>query len=114
MRDTEINVEVVFALPGRQSLRTVALHDGATVADAVRCSGLQELFPELQLDELPTGIWGRLASRDQVLAAGDRVEIYRPLQMDPREARRRLARSGQTMSSAADGGGNFQRPGFSS
>jgi putative ubiquitin-RnfH superfamily antitoxin RatB of RatAB toxin-antitoxin module len=83
-----ISVEVVFALPEIQVLESVELHDGASVQDAIDASGLPERFPEERLDALPTGIWGHLAEREQRLNNGDRVEIYRPLVMDPREARR--------------------------
>lgn len=83
-----ISVEVVFALPETQVLEAVELGDGASVQDAIDASGLRERFPEEQLDDLPTGIWGHLAEREQRLSSGDRVEIYRPLAMDPREARR--------------------------
>lgn len=97
-----IEVEVAFALPERQMLIAVELAEGATVADAIAESGLPEQFPGESLEKLPTGIWGEPAGRDQVLEAGDRVEIYRPLQMDPKEARRRLARAGKTMRSSRE------------
>lgn len=83
-----IRVEVVFALPEIQVLEAVELRDGASVQDAIDASGLAERFPEEQLDALPTGIWGRVAEREQRLKSGDRVEIYRSLVLDPREARR--------------------------
>ena len=92
-----INVEVVFALPERQALVAIQLAQGATVADAISASGLAERFPDDRLEKLPTGIWGRPAGRDRVLEAGDRVEIYRELEIDPKEARRRLAEVGKTM-----------------
>ena len=83
-----LTAEVVFALPREQALVTVTLAVGATVGDAIRESGLEQRFPGEHLDTLPTGIWGRPVDRDQVVSDGDRVEIYRPLEMDPREARR--------------------------
>jgi putative ubiquitin-RnfH superfamily antitoxin RatB of RatAB toxin-antitoxin module len=87
----KLTVEVVFALPDRQALVSVTLASGATVGDAIRQSGLPERFPDEQLDSLPTGVWGRPAERSQIVSDGDRVEIYRPLEMDPREARRQRA-----------------------
>jgi len=97
-----IDVEVVFALAEDQELLSVSLPEGATIADAVTLSGIAEKFPDEDLDALQTGIWGRLADRTAVLRQGDRVEIYRPLLRDPREARRELAQSGLTMREAAD------------
>ncbi|MDH4107362.1 MAG: RnfH family protein [Gammaproteobacteria bacterium] len=94
---TEIEVEVVYALPGQQELLSVVVPAGACVADAIRLSGIAERFPEERLEACPTGIWGRPAARDEPLQAGDRVELYRPLRMDPREARRQLAAAGKTM-----------------
>jgi putative ubiquitin-RnfH superfamily antitoxin RatB of RatAB toxin-antitoxin module len=92
----------VFALPGRQRLVSLVLEEGATVAAAIRASGLAAQFPDEQLDALPTGIWGRPADRDCVVCDGDRVEIYRPLEIDPREARRQLAQAGRTMRGRRD------------
>lgn len=86
-----MQVEVVFALPQRQELVTVTLDEGATVAQAIERSALAASFPGWSFDECAVGIWGRPAERDQRLADGDRVELYRPLRMDPREARRSQA-----------------------
>ena len=83
-----MRVEVVFALPDRQSLETVTVDDGASVADALRLSGIEERFPDVSFDELQVGSWGKPVERTQALRDGDRVEVYRPLEMDPREARR--------------------------
>ena len=62
-----------------------------TAEEAVRASGLLEEFPELAGQALALGIYGRRVDGTQVLRAGDRVEIYRPLKVDPRDARRRAA-----------------------
>ena len=91
-------VEIVFALPDRQALRVVSVTAGETLADAVSKSGLREAFPEFDIDGLAWGIWGHEAPPDQSVKDGDRIEIYRPLKLDPREARRQLAMSGRTMS----------------
>ena len=92
-----ISVEVVFATAERQRLVEVVLPDGATVRDAIAQSDMAGHFPRDDLDGLRVGIWGRVVSRNQPLSDGDRVEIYRPLELDPREARRRLAAAGRTM-----------------
>ena len=83
-----MQVEVVFALPDRQVLEALEVENGATVAEAIARSGIERRFPEADLSELQVGVWGRAVDRSRVLREGDRVEIYRPLEMDPREARR--------------------------
>ena len=83
-----MRIEVVFALPERQVLRTLELQDGGTVGDAIAGSKLAHDFPEAGLERLQAGVWGRPVERNHVLIDGDRVELYRPLAMDPREARR--------------------------
>lgn len=92
------DVEVVFALPETQSLQVVTVEAGATAADCVARSGIARQFPEHDLAAFSLGIWGKEVARNQLVKEGDRVEIYRPLELDPREARRQLALLGRTMS----------------
>ena len=66
----------------------LALNPGATVADALRDSGLQRRHPGLVLAEAAIGVWGALCQRSDILRDRDRVEVYRPLQVDPKDARR--------------------------
>ena len=94
----QMQVEVVFALPEKQVLLVLAVEHGATVADVIAASELEETFPDASLCDLDTGIWGHPVARDRRVENGDRIELYRSLQRDPREARRELARSGLTMS----------------
>lgn len=87
-----LNVQVALS-PGPREVRLVALSlpVGATVQDALLASGLPTLPAELAPEgagQLHVGIWGRKASLDTVLREGDRVECYRGLQVDPKEARR--------------------------
>ena len=89
-----MHIEVVYALPARQELIELELEPGATVADAVRASGLARRHPEIDPERGPFGIFARRAPPTRVLRPGDRVEIYRPLRVDPKEARRRRARRG--------------------
>jgi len=96
----EFEVELAFAAPEKQVLRVLIVESGATVADVLALGGLQGSFPEYSFDTMTVGIWGHVVKRDRAVKAGDRIEIYRPLNLDPREARRRLARSGRTMSGA--------------
>jgi hypothetical protein len=102
MSGDSIRVEVVFALPERQVLVEVSLEPTASVADAIEASGIARTFPGEDLEALPVGIWGKPASRAAGLQDGDRVEIYRPLLIDPKEARRRRATLGRTMKDADD------------
>jgi putative ubiquitin-RnfH superfamily antitoxin RatB of RatAB toxin-antitoxin module len=86
-----IAVEVALALPARQKVYALQLDAGATVGQAVEASGVMADFPDLVVDPDRLGIFSRRAAADDVLHAGDRVEIYRPLSLDPKEARRRRA-----------------------
>jgi putative ubiquitin-RnfH superfamily antitoxin RatB of RatAB toxin-antitoxin module len=86
----EIAVEVVLALPERTLLRRLALAEGATVADAIAAADLGG--DEALVDSRRLGIFGKRVPPEQPLRDGDRVEIYRPLLLDPKEARRRRAR----------------------
>ena len=92
-----IAVEVVFGRPDAQSLVSLSLQQGATVASAIASSGLAENYPDEPFADLPAGIWGRVVNKGRILKDGDRVEVYRPLQLEPRESRRRLAQLGLTM-----------------
>ena len=79
-----MRVEVVFALPGEAQVATVELPAGATVRDAVAAARIGSFDV--------VGIFGKRVRPDHKLSDGDRVEIYRPLAMDPKEARQRRAR----------------------
>ena len=92
-----INVEVVFALAERQQLASIAVVPGATAQEAVARSGIVDKFPDQDFAACSLGIWGRLIEDGQVLQEGDRIEIYRPLNIDPRDARRQLAAQGKSM-----------------
>lgn len=90
-------VEVVYAKPDVQRVVTLALTDGLTAGEAVRRSGLLEEFPEIGESELVLGLFGEHIAPERRLAAGDRVEICRPLQRDPREMRWELTARGEVM-----------------
>ena len=88
-----LKVEVVYATPDRQVLYAVSVAAGATVRDAIERCGVLAAFPEIDLARNRVGIYGKLATLATPLADDDRVEILRPLQADPKEARReRVAR----------------------
>jgi len=88
-----IEVEVAYATPERQEIVIVSLAAGASVAEAINASGLRQKFPELGLGELAVGLFAKPSQMDQALAPGDRVEIYRPLLNDPKDARRQRAKT---------------------
>lgn len=100
---TQITAEVVYATPEDQVLLSVILPSNSTVADALRESGLPKQFPKVNFDQLQAGIWGNTVTPDHAVLDGDRVEFYRPLQLDPKEARRQLASLGLTMGKAVKG-----------
>jgi len=87
-----VHAVVVYALPQRQWSAAVALAPGSTVAMAIEAAGLIEAFPELLGRALEAGIFNRVCSPGHVVRDGDRIEIYRPLQIDPKQARRLRAR----------------------
>ncbi|WP_368563580.1 RnfH family protein [Pseudoxanthomonas sp. UTMC 1351] len=82
-----MKVEVIRAWPRRHETVRVELPEGARVADAVKASGFSDLSQETAY-----AIFGATAASDTPLKEGDRVELLRPLQIDPKEARRRRAR----------------------
>lgn len=100
----KIRVEVVFGLPDRQSLVVVNIDAQSSCDDAINASGLATVYAEFDLVSLPIAIWGRLAVRRDRLKNGDRVEILRPLEINPRDARRHLASEGQFMGGASQPG----------
>jgi putative ubiquitin-RnfH superfamily antitoxin RatB of RatAB toxin-antitoxin module len=94
--DTAITVEVVYALPERQTLIALAVVPGTTAGEAVRLSGVLSAHAELAECEPSIGIFGRIVGREHVLGDGDRIEIYRPLVADPKARRNeRVARKRQ-------------------
>lgn len=87
----QLRVEAAYATSQSQVVRTLEVTAGATVEEVIRRSGLLAEFPEIDLRKNSVGIFGSLVDLNTPVADGDRVEIYRPLQMDPKEARRRRA-----------------------
>lgn len=84
----QLAVELAYALPQEQVLLRLQLLPGASLRDAIAQSGLLDRYPQLDPATLKAGIFGQLVTLDQPLESGDRVEIYRPLQVDPKVARR--------------------------
>lgn len=88
MSDADIEVEVAYALPERQKVVRIRVPAGTTAREAVLNTDLDQSFPDLDLSAIPIGIYGERVFDEYILQAGDRVELYRPLPVDPREARR--------------------------
>ena len=96
-RDEKISVEVAYGTADQQALETIFVIAGVSCVDAIAQSGIGKKFPNDELASLPLAIWGKPATADSYPKAGDRIEILRPLVIDPRVARRLLAKAGQFM-----------------
>lgn len=94
--DSTLTVSVCFSGGARQCVECVVqVPVGSCITDAIRASKVLEGLSDAAVDDLQTGIWGRKLAPDQVLRDGDRVELYRPLKVDPKVARReRFSRQG--------------------
>jgi putative ubiquitin-RnfH superfamily antitoxin RatB of RatAB toxin-antitoxin module len=92
-----IPVEVACAEAGRQTVLALEVPAGCTAGEALERSGILAMHPGIDPAACGVGIFGQEVPRSRVLAAGDRVEVLRPLAEDPRERRRRLAREGRSM-----------------
>ncbi|BFG73243.1 RnfH family protein [Paraburkholderia terrae] len=84
-----LTIEVCYALPGEQTLIELQLPQGTTLGQAIDASGILTRHPAIDLTKQKTGVFGKLKPLDTVLADHDRVEIYRPLIVDPKLARQR-------------------------
>ncbi len=84
-------VYVAFGTPERQVELELDWQAGETVGELIERSGVCDQFPEIDLAINKTGIWSKLCSLEDEPEPGDRVEIYRPLKVDPKEARRKRA-----------------------
>lgn len=91
-----IRVSVCYAEPDHAFNVEFALPRGSTVADAIERSGIRTARPDIEVRDDRVGVFARMMPMSARLRDGDRVEIYRPLRIDPKEARRRRAkRSGR-------------------
>lgn len=88
MKGGVVQVGVVYLRPGLVFERVLLLPAAATVATAIDASRIRAVVPELARTELEAGIFGRPCAPNDLLHDGDRVEIYRPLSIDPKDARR--------------------------
>jgi putative ubiquitin-RnfH superfamily antitoxin RatB of RatAB toxin-antitoxin module len=88
-----MDVEVIYGEPSGVSRVVLTLDEGATVADAVQGLKQRRDCDSWQFEHASVGIFGEVKPLDWVVAAGDRLEIYLPLQLDPKEARRLRAKN---------------------
>lgn len=85
----KINIEIVYALPNEQKIISLDVMSGTTLYEAIFQSGILASFPQIDVDNDSMGIFGKAVKKpkEYILEEGDRVEIYRPLLIDPKQAR---------------------------
>ena len=86
-----MRIEVAFAASERQVVVELDVDEGTTVDAALRQAAGHADFDGLNLSDMPVGVYGERVDRGRRLRSGDRIELYRPLRLDPKEARRRRA-----------------------
>lgn len=74
-----MEISVVYAVPEQQPWVNIEVPDDCTLAEAISLSGLANSYPDLDLNRLRVGIFGKLSTLETCLKPGDRVEIYQPL-----------------------------------
>jgi putative ubiquitin-RnfH superfamily antitoxin RatB of RatAB toxin-antitoxin module len=87
-----ITIEVAYGLPDKQFLIALQVMEGTTVLEAINQSGVLAANPTINLAKQRVGIFSRFVELNEVVKSGDRIEIYRPLLIDPKEARRAKAK----------------------
>jgi len=102
--NSEITVEVAYARPEKQVLKVLSVPLGTTALEAVKQSGLLELFTEIDIENIKMGIFSQVLGTKGLeepeayqLKPRDRVELYRPLIVDPKEVRRRRAEEAKAL-----------------
>lgn len=88
----KITVEIIFASVDTQHFWEIDLPPGASILDALKRINIFTLYPELLRHDLPVGIFNKKVPLETALRHGDRVEVYRPLVIDPKTARRKRAK----------------------
>ncbi len=98
MADTDlIEIEVAYALHDKQRIINLQVKPGITALEAVEKSNISKIFPQIDAKSIKLGIFGKIAKADDVLRAGDRVEVYRALIADPKQVRKQRAAAGKEM-----------------
>lgn len=89
---TTIKVSVVYATPEKQTVVELDVGAGTTAGTLLDELSSNPVFARLDLEHMPIGVFGALVERSRILEPGDRVELLRPLTVDPKAERRRRAR----------------------
>ena len=99
-----ITVEVAYAMPHEQKIISLQVAEDCSVYEAVIQSKIVELFPQIDIENDPMGIFGKAIRKpkEAIIKAGQRVEIYRPLIADPKEARAKRAAKAKAQKDAAE------------
>ncbi|BEH15957.1 MULTISPECIES: RnfH family protein [Marinobacter] len=84
-----MQVEVAYARPDKQQIVAIEVPEGTTAIEAVKLSGITDIFPEIDANATDMGVFGKVIKdpAGHELREGDRVELYRPLKIDPKQAR---------------------------
>ena len=101
MSNESIAAEVAYAKPEEQVILSLEVDAASTVEEIIRRSGILERFPEIDLASAKVGVFGKLTQLNATINPGDRIEIYRPLIADPKEARKKRAAEGKVMRKGA-------------
>ncbi|MFT6268975.1 MAG: putative ubiquitin-RnfH superfamily antitoxin RatB of RatAB toxin-antitoxin module [Alphaproteobacteria bacterium] len=88
MPNTQIAIEITYALPDKQTLLSLHVPPNTSVKEAIEQSGILQLHSDINLEENKVGIWYKTTKLSTVLKVGDRIEIYRPMTADPKEVRK--------------------------
>ena len=94
-------VEVAYASEEDQLIQSVHVPHGCKAVDAIKKSGILECFPEIEIENIKIGIFGKGCTLETILNSRDRVEIYRQLKIDPKDARKKRAAEGKDMRKGA-------------
>lgn len=92
-----ITIEVVYGLLHEQSLLKFEVEEGVAIKEAIMQSGMLEKYPEIDIETVKVGIFGKMKKMAEVLREKDRIEIYRPLIADPKEVRKKRAAEGKKL-----------------
>jgi putative ubiquitin-RnfH superfamily antitoxin RatB of RatAB toxin-antitoxin module len=93
----DITIEVAYAKPQEQIILSLTLKQGISITEAIEQSGILQQFPEIDLKQNKVGIFSKVCKKDYMLRDKDRIEIYRPLIVDPKAKRKQRAAEGKTM-----------------
>jgi len=88
-----IPIRVAYATREEQVIIELSVPDGTTIREAIQSSGILNRYPDIDLRRQGVGVFGQARALDYCPRTGDRIEIYRPLVLDPKEARRKRKKS---------------------